>query len=161
MLHTLPAHELIAFYTFTVFMDMNNHSDFFTAGVINQESRSFLATLSIDKNGNVYENESNKGCIQFEVTFSFIEHQKRIAAKVAEGKKQESHNTELYYSYYEQIPKQIYEQSLLLNDMQLSIRNNCLTALVKLCDASESEIFEVCQCTLQSITDKASPKVLH
>ena len=60
MLIKLPPQDLIAFYAFSVFMSINNHSDFFNAGVLKQDDRIFVATLSLDEEGTVYENQKSK-----------------------------------------------------------------------------------------------------
>ena len=163
MLIKLPPQDLIAFYAFSVFMSINNHSDFFNAGVLKQDDRIFVATLSLDEEGTVYENQKSKGCITFTLSFSFKLHRDRMKAKAAAGKKKESHDNELYYSYYEQIPEQIYQQALTLNSKQLSIKDNCLNALFKLynANANEIEVLNACQQTMLSVTTMGSVTVLH
>ncbi|MCW8832387.1 MAG: hypothetical protein OQK03_03620 [Colwellia sp.] len=161
MLTTLPAHELIAFYAFSAFINISNHADFFTNGVLNQKSRTFTATLSLDEGGVVYENQPRKGCIIFNINFSFKVHQKRVEAKLALGKKKEPHNDELYYSYFEQIPPQIYDQALKLNTKQLSTKDKCLAALIKLYNANEVDIFEVSQKIMLEVDIKRATKALH
>jgi len=143
MLKNLPEQDLIAFHAFLYFANMKSKEQFFTGGTYDKKAQTITALLSIDADGNIVENQAEKGEVTFTLTFSAKKHQAYIKAF---GKsKKSSPEIRLAHSCLTQITPQLYTQALTLNKNQILIKDNCLANILNLVEHKEIDVFSIYQ----------------
>jgi hypothetical protein len=156
MLKNLPEQDLIALHAFFYFVNMKSKEQFFIKGTCNKKACTFTALLSIDSFGRIFENQIDKGIVNFTLTFSFKKH--RALFKDSENTSSQSR---LDYSILTQITPQLYTQALALNASQLSINDNCRATMLSLVKDNTIEVFSIYQKIMLPIVVKSNVVKIH
>lgn len=143
MLRSLPEQDLIAFHAFIFIAYMKSKDQFFTGGTYDKKAQTITTLLSIDADGNIFENQVEKGAVTFTLTFSAKKHQAYING--FSYSKKYSPECRLAHSYLTQITPQLYAQARALNARQLSIKDNCLKAINTLIKGKKIDVFSLYQ----------------
>lgn len=110
MLKNLPEQDIIAFHAFLYFANMKSKVQFFNGGTFNKKAQTITALLSIDADGNIFENQAGKGKVTFVLTFSTKKHQTYI--KGFGNSQNSSPESRLAHSILTQVAPQLYTQAL-------------------------------------------------
>ena len=143
MLKNLPEQDIIAIHAFMYFANMKSKIQFFNGGTFDKKAQTITASLSIDTDGSIFENQAGKGKVTFILTFSSKKHQAYINAF---GKsKKSSPESRLAHSILTQVAPQLYTQALTLSATQLLIKNNCLVGILNLVKHKETDVLSIYQ----------------
>ena len=159
MLSNLPEQDLIAFHAFIYFANMKSKEQFFTGGTYDKKAQTITALLSIDADGNIFENQVEKGEVTFTLTFSAKKHQAYINGFGNSNKY--SPECRLAHSCLTQITPQLYAQSLTFNARQLSIKANCLTAINTLMKDKKINAFSLYQEIMMPMVVRSNVVKMH
>lgn len=156
MLKNLPAQDLIAFHAFLYVVNMKSKEQFFISGTCNREVRTFTALLSIDAQGNIFENQDTKGEVSFTLTFSFEKHRATFV-----NSKNSSSESRLEYSILTQITPQLYTQSLLFTAPQLLIKEGCRTKILNRVKHKSIDVFSLYREIMMPLVVNGNVVTLH
>ncbi len=159
MLRNLPEQDLIAFHAFLYFANMKSKEQFFMGGTYDKKAQTMTALLSIDADGNIVENQAEKGEVTFTLTFSAKKHQAYI--KCFGKSKKSSPESRLAHSCLTQITPQLYTQALTLSATQLLIKDNCLANILNLVEHKEIDVFSIFQEVMMPMVVRGDVVKMH
>ena len=159
MLKNLPGQDLITLHAFLYFVNIKSLEQFFTGGTYDQKAQTITASLSIDADGNIFENKADKGEVTFTLTFSAKKHQTYI--KGFGNDESTSPESRLAHSALTQIAPQLYNQVFTFNPTQLLIKDNCLMAINTLIKGKKIDIFSLYQHIMMPMVVRANVVKMH
>jgi len=159
MLINLPEQDIIAFHAFLYFANIKSKEQFFSDGTYDKEAQTITALLSIDAEGKIFENQADKGEVNFSLIYSAKKHQAYI--NDFGNSKKYSSECRLTHSCLTQITPQLYTQALAFNKRQLLIKDSCLTNILSYVENKNVDVFSIYQEVMMPMVVRANVVKVH
>lgn len=148
MLKSLPDTDIVAIHAFSYFVTLECHKAFFNMNSSFNEYNEFLASLSIDHDGNIFENTDGDFPVVFNLCFDMNKLERRAAMPFKPEKSMSEEDVlHMHFcdSLFEQITPQIYQQSLLLEGDLASLKDKSLANLEEMSRKNNLDIYKLYQ----------------